>query len=114
MINFTLDDDDEIAAVEGKLNKSDRVVRVPIQLPMLVLFFMKDQVLKIEGLPRDAEYLGWTLDPERQDIIYLFVESKEFEEVTYGDMVPLWDKDIEITKENYDMQELAEKVIKGE
>ncbi len=113
-MNFNLEDDDEITAVEGKLNKIDRVVRIPIQLPLLVLFFMKDQVLKIDGLPRDSEYLGWSLDPERQDIIYLFVTSKEFEEITYGDLVPLWDKDIEITKENYDMQELAKKVIKGE
>ena len=80
----------------------------------MVLFFTKDQILKINGLPLDASYAGWSVDPERQDIIYLFVVSKEFEEIDYGDFVPLWDKDIEISKENYDMQALAKDIISGD
>ncbi len=115
MIGFNLEDDDEIAAAQKKSggDRKDRIVRVPIPLPMLVLFFTTNQVLKIDGLPPDTTYAGWSFDPERQDIIYLFVVSKEFEEINYGDFIPLWDKDIEITKENYDMQKLAEDVIKG-
>ncbi len=112
-MNFNLEDDDEIANARAQIDRKDRVVRVPIQLPMLVLVFTRDQVLKIDGLPPDSEYVGWSLDPERQDIIYLFVISKEFEEIEYGDFVPLWDKDIEITKENYDMQAIAKDIIEG-
>jgi len=112
-MNFNLADDDEIDRARSQIDRKDRVVRVPIQLPMLVLVFTRDQVLKIDGLPPDSEYVGWSLDPERQDIIYLYVTSQEFEEIEYGDFVPLWDKDIEITKENYDMTEMAEDIIKG-
>lgn len=110
-MDFVLEDDDEIAEAKKQINKKDQIVRIPIQLPLLILFFRKDQVLKIEGLPLDAKYAGWSFDPERQDLIYLFIESKEFEEINYGDVVPLWEGNIMVTKQNFDMQKLTKEIL---
>jgi len=75
----------------GSLSRNVRRLRRVLITPQIFIEFMKhggDAVSVVQHeLPDDAEYVGASFDPLRLSV-WLFVSSREFEEVAEHDPVP--------------------------
>jgi len=72
--------------------------QIPIAPNTLLEMFKggKFEILK-SGLPEDTKLINFYLSPERNTFM-LIIESKEFEEVLEGEIIPTFEADILIKK----------------
>lgn len=75
-----------------------------------VLLFRGNMVVKVDtGLPEDVRLVGAYYD-EKRACFAMVVESNEFEEIEWGDMLPLVKNPI-VREINFEMSDLLQKLV---